>query len=198
MKSFAFAALALFFAASPAFADVVHNPKEVHAGSYAVEPTHTQIEFGISHLGFTTYFGRFSGATGSLQLQPATPDGSTLSVSVPTNSISTTSAKLDDELRGAEWLDAAKFPQITFTSTKVVATGADAQVTGNLLLHGVTRPVTLHAHFVGAGVNPIDHKYTVGFQASGAIKRSDFGIKTYLPMIGDVVQLTISGAFEQN
>ncbi len=68
---------------------------------------------------------------------------------------------------------------------------------GNLTLHGVTKPVVLEVHFIGAGINPIDKAYTVGFEATATIKRSDFGVTTYVPAIGDEVQLNIAGAFEQ-
>ena len=64
-------------------------------------------------------------------------------------------------------------------------------------MHGVTRPVTLQVRFVGAGTNPLDHAYTTGFQATGVLTRSDFGVKTYTPLIGDEVTLTIAGAFEK-
>ena len=87
---------------------------------------------------------------------------------------------------------------MSFKSEKVVATGKDtADVEGQLTLHGVTRPVTLHATFNGAGVNPMDKHYTVGFDAKGRIKRSDFGVKTYVPLIGDEVDLILSAAFEK-
>jgi polyisoprenoid-binding protein YceI len=79
----------------------------------------------------------------------------------------------------------------------VVPTADGATVTGNFTLHGITKPVVLHVRFIGAGVNPIDKAYTVGFEATGTIKRSDFGVKTYLPAVGDEVQLSIAGAFEQ-
>jgi polyisoprenoid-binding protein YceI len=71
-------------------------------------------------------------------------------------------------------------------------------VTGNLTLHGVTKPVTLDVKFNGAGTNPLDKKYTVGFEVSGAIKRSDFGVNTYVPLIGDDVKITISAGFEHS
>ena len=185
--------------ANPALAQGLPAPAaQVQAGRYAVEPQHTQIGFAVSHMGFTTYYGHFSNASGSLQLSPTDPAASQLEISVPVDTVSTTSDKLDGELKSPDWLDATHFPQMTFRSTKIVASGADAaDVTGNLTLHGVTKPVTLHARFVGAGTNPLDKKYTVGFQIGGEINRSDFGVKAYVPMIGDAVQLTISGAFER-
>jgi polyisoprenoid-binding protein YceI len=171
--------------------------ESVKAGTYKVESYHTQVGFSLSHFGFTNYSGLFSGATGSLRLDPAHPDASKLEVSIPVDSIITTVPKLTDELKGDKWFDVAKFPQATFTSTSVALTPAgDATIAGNLTLHGVTKPVVLHAHLVGAGVNPLDKAYTVGFQASGTIKRSDFGVSLYATALGDEVELSIAGAFE--
>jgi polyisoprenoid-binding protein YceI len=169
----------------------------VKAGTYKVESYHTQVGFSLSHFGFTNYSGLFSGATGNLQLDPAHLTKAKLDVTIPVQSITTTVAQLTDELKGDKWFDAAKFPSATFTSTKVVSgSNGEATITGNLTLHGVTKPVVLHAHFIGAGVNPIDKAYTVGFEATTTIKRSEFGVSTYVPVVGDDVQLTIAGAFE--
>jgi len=91
----------------------------------------------------------------------------------------------------------ALFPNATFKSTQVVQTGANtANITGNLTLHGVTKPVTLKARLIGSGTNPLDKMFTVGFEATGTIVRSQFGVKQYVPLVGDNVTLTISGAFE--
>ena len=169
----------------------------VKAGTYKVESYHTQVGFSLSHFGFTSYSGFFSGATGSLRLDPAHPAANKLEVTIPVDSILTTVPKLTDELKGDKWFDVAKFPQATFTSTNVTfGSGGEATIAGNLTLHGITKPVILHAHLVGAGVNPIDKMYTVGFQASGTIKRSDFGVSLYAPALGDDVELSIAGAFE--
>ena len=171
--------------------------ESVKAGTYKVESYHTQVGFSLSHFGFTNYSGLFSGATGSLRLDPAHPGASKLDVTIPVDSIITTVPKLTDELKGDKWFDVAKFPQATFTSTSVALTpSGEATITGNLTLHGVTKPVVLHAHLLGAGVNPIDKMYTVGFQASGTIKRTDFGVSMYAPALGDEVELSIAGAFE--
>jgi len=171
--------------------------ESVKAGTYKVESYHTQVGFSLSHFGFTNYSGLFSGATGSLRLDPAHPGASKLDVTIPVDSIITTVPKLTDELKGDKWFDVAKFPQATFTSTSVALTpSGEATITGSLTLHGVTKPVVLHAHLLGAGVNPIDKMYTVGFQASGTIKRTDFGVSMYAPALGDEVELSIAGAFE--
>ena len=173
-------------------------PREVQSGSYKVEPGHTQIIFSLLHMGFTTYSGMFSGVTGTLNLDAAHLSASKLNVTIPVDSVATTSDKLTGELKGAAWFDTGKYPTASFISTKVMPSGAgNATITGNLTLHGVTKPIALHAHFIGAGVNPLDKAYTVGFQGTATIKRSDFGVKTYVPLVGDEVTLTIAGAFQK-
>ena len=181
-----------------ASAQTTTSASAVTAGNYVVEPGHTQVEFKLLHIGFTYYSGVFSNVSGTLVLDPSKPSASKLDVTIPINSVATTSSKLDGELKSAAWFDADKFATATFVSSAVTRTGKDtAKVAGVLTLHGVSKPETLTVRFIGAGVNPLDKKYTAGFEATGTIKRSDFGVKTYLPLIGDEVKLTIAGAFEQ-
>ena len=199
MKTIALAAALLTSAAAPAFAQVVTDAAKVEAGTYAVEPEHTRVRFDVSHFGFTKYDGEFRKVTGTLVLDPSKPDAAKVDIVIATSSVMVPNAKLKEELEGAQWLDAAKFPQITFKSTKVVSTGADtADVTGDFTLHGVTKPLTLKVKFNGAGNNPVNKHYTSGFEATGSIKRTDFGVKTYAPMIGDTVDLDIDAAFEKS
>ena len=178
--------------APPANAD----PAAVTAGSYVIEPSHTRLQFSLSHMGFTHWYGDLTGASGSLTLDPKNATAAKVDVTLPVASVATTSAKLDDELRGPQWLDATAYPTIRFVSTRVVRRGArGATVTGDLTFHGVTRPVTLNAVFNGAGTDPIGKAYTVGFDGTATIRRSDFGVKTYVPLIGDTVDIRISAAF---
>jgi polyisoprenoid-binding protein YceI len=167
------------------------------AGDYTLEPHHTQVLFAINHLGFSTFYGTFSGASGTLKLIPGNPAFSQLDVTVPTASVNTINDTLNGELKSADWLDAGAFPTMTFHSTKVTMTGpGTADVTGDLTLHGVTHSETLQAKLNPPGVNPMDKAYTVGFEVSGHIKRSDFGVKKYVPLVSDDVQLIISAPFE--
>jgi polyisoprenoid-binding protein YceI len=169
----------------------------VKAGEYKVEGYHTQVEFSVLHFGFTDFFGLFAGASGTLKLDPAQLSASKLEVTIPMQSVITTVSKLNDELKGEKWFDVAKFPSATFSSTKVSSTSkGELLISGNLTLHGVTKPVLLHARLVGAGVNPLDKAYTIGFEATGTVKRSEFGVSTYVPAVSDDVRLTIAGAFE--
>ncbi|MBV9654645.1 MAG: YceI family protein [Acetobacteraceae bacterium] len=174
----------------------VHDPAKVMAGTYAVDPYHTQIVWGVSHLGITDFYGQFKDVSGTLVLDPASPAQSRLDISLPVASLFSSSGKLDEELRGADWFDAARFPDVRFESTSVTPTGPDtAEIAGNLTLHGVTRPIVLTARFVGAGRNPVDDSYDAGFSGTATIKRSEFGVTKYIPLVGDEIALTISGAF---
>lgn len=181
-----------------ASAQTVTRPDQVQSGTYAIEPGHTQISFSLLHFGFTYYSGLFSNVSGTLELNAKTPSASQLSVTIPVASVQTTSDKLTEELKSDQWFDVAKFPNATFLSTQVKLTGkTDAIVTGNLTLHGITKPETLKVHFVGAGINPMDKNYTTGLEATATIRRSDFGVKMYVPYVGDDVTLRIAGAFEK-
>jgi polyisoprenoid-binding protein YceI len=185
-------------ALAPASAQVTTtSAAKVTAGTYTVEPYHTRIVFSVSHMGFTTWYGDFTTASGTLTFDPKAPQKSALTISFPTASISTTNAKLDGELKSPMWFDATTYPTITFKSTKIVVlTHSKGLIDGELTFHGVTHPVTLIAHFNGGGINPLDKKYTIGFDAAGSLSRADWGVKTYEPLIGDKVDLLLSGAFE--
>jgi len=192
-------ALALVLSAAVSAAEPNRDPAAVQPGTYTLETTHTRVLFATSHLGFSTWYGDFSGASGSLVLDPANPGAAKLSVAIPVASVSTTNTALDGELKSADWFDAEKFPAITFVSTKVTPTGkTTATVTGDLTFHGVTRPVTLAASFNASGSNPMRKTFTIGFEVKGTLKRSDFGVAKYVPLVGDEVDLIISAPFEKN
>jgi polyisoprenoid-binding protein YceI len=172
------------------------NAAAVPAATYSIEPSHTRVLFAVSHMSFTTWYGEFTHVSGTLNLNPASLATSSLDITIPVNTVSTTNAKLDGELKSPVWFDANKYPTIEFKSTKITRTGENtAKVTGDLTFHGVTAPETLDVTFNASGVNFLTKQYTVGFNASGLIKRSAFNQKTYVPIIGDDVTLIISAAF---
>jgi polyisoprenoid-binding protein YceI len=172
-------------------------PAGVQSGTYAIEPIHTEILFKVSHFGYSNYYGQFPGASGTLKLDAANPAASEVDVSVPVANVWTPSDKLAEELRSADWLDAKAFPNMTFKSTKVTPTGpTTADVAGELTLHGVTKPVVLKASFNRGAVFPMNQKYMIGFEATGHIKRTDFGVTKYANFgLGDDVDLIISAPF---
>lgn len=167
-------------------------PAEVRAGVYTLDPAHSKITWSVNHMGFSTYVGQFAKVEGQLTLDPRRPEASQLAVTVDANSVGTLNDALDKHLKTADFLDTAKFPTATFKATRIRVTGErTADITGDLTLHGVTRPVTLEAEFNQAGVNPVDKTYSLGFDAEAKIKRSDFGVTAYLPGVGDEVELDI-------
>jgi polyisoprenoid-binding protein YceI len=174
-------------------------PPPAQSGTYNLEPIHAMVMFGVSHFGFSNYYGQFPGATGSLTLDAANPAASHLDVSVPVAKVWTASDKLAEELKSADWLDAAKYPAMTFKSTSITVTGpTTADVAGDLTIHGVTKPVVLKATFKRGAVFPMNKKYMIGFDATGHVKRSDFGVTKYVNFgLGDDVDLIISAPFEK-
>lgn len=174
------------------------SPATVQAGTYAIDSHHTLAQFGVTHFGINEFFGTFPGATGTLTLDPKNLAATKLDVTLPVATVSTTNATLDKELVSADWFDAARFPDMRFVSTKVTRTGAKtATIAGTLTMHGVTRPIVLNATFNAAAVNPMNKAYTLGFKATGVIKRTAFGVSKYAPMVSDDTTITISAAFEK-
>lgn len=173
------------------------DPKRLVAGTYTIDPNHTQVVFTVNRLGFTEFNGMFANPTGTVTLDPKTPATAKVEVTIPIAKVRTTSPELDMALQKADFFDAAKFPTAAFVSTKVAVTGTNATIIGNLTLHGVTRPVVLKARFIGAG-NEFwgDKKLAFGFAATTSIKRSDFGLTNSIPLVSDKVDLVINAGFE--
>ncbi|WHO37455.1 YceI family protein [Sphingobium sp. AP49] len=181
-------------AAAPGTKDVA----KVTGGTYQVEPTHTQIVFAYDHMGFTNNMGVIAQPTGTLTLDKANPAASKVSIDVPVANLKTGIPALDEHLMKPEFFDSAKFATAKFVSTSVKPDGATgADISGNLTIKGITKPVTLDAEFYGAGANPMNKKENVGFVATGKIKRSDFGMGYGVPMVGDDIELKIIVAFQK-
>ena len=199
----ALVALSLALAAAPALlpaqmaAPGAMDPARVKAGTYAVDPAHTQVVWSVNHLGFNVYTGIFGNPTGSLTIDPAKPAAASIAITFPVAEVVTTSDKLNKHLMTPDFFDAARFPTATFRSTSVTANGTHATIAGNLTLKGVTKPVVLDATFTGAGANPMSKATTIGFEATARVKRSDFGVSYGVPMVGEMVDLKITAAFEK-
>jgi polyisoprenoid-binding protein YceI len=202
-------AVALLMLPAAAWADTPAPVKtDLPAGTYTLDKSHASLLFRVDHLGFSKYTARFKRFDATLVLDPADPAKASLKATVDPTSIETDfpdPAKLDfnAELHGPQWLDAAKFPQITFTSTKVELTGADtARVTGDFGLHGVTAPLTLDVKFNGGYLgHPMDPNARIGFSARGELLRSAFGMAYGIPAAGtkmgvsDAVDIIIEAEF---
>lgn len=162
------------------------------AETYNFDPTHTNINWNANHFGFSNPSGRFGLKEGSITIDDAAPANSTVNVTIDVNGLVTGIPKFDEHLKSADFLDTAKFPEATFKSTKVEP-GADntAKVTGDLTLHGVTKPVVLDVKLNKQGENPMTKIKSVGFSGKTVIKRSEFGIDKYVPNVSDEVTIAI-------
>lgn len=178
------------------------------AGAYVIDKAHSSVNFRISHMGFSSYTARFTGIDATLNFDRARPEAMSVTATIDARSLQTnyplTDIDFDAQLTGSSWLDAAKYPAITFKSTSVVLTGPNtAKVTGDLTLHGVTKPVTLDVTFNGGyGAMPMDTAGSrVGFSGRGMIRRSEFGLAAGIPAPGtnlgvsDLIEVIIEAEF---
>ena len=193
----AVAAGALLFAGGVvARAQLTTTPSEVRAGTYTLDSEHGKITWSVDHLGLSTYYGQFVNVAAELTLDPANPSNSRLTATIPLTDVDSNSDGLDRHLQTADFFDTANHPTATFTATSIRVDDEDpteAEITGDLTLRGVTRPVTFEAEFNGAG--EMRGQYKVGFDGEATIRRSEFGIDYALPAIGDEVELHIEGEF---
>ncbi|WP_419799130.1 MAG: YceI family protein [Terasakiella sp.] len=159
---------------------------------YAFDTNHTSIEFYVNHMGFSNFQGEFQTFDGTLVFDEAKPQDSRVEVVIDANSIDTDVAALDKHLKSADFFDVAKFPNLTFKSKSIEITGEKTGIiTGDLTMHGVTKEVALKVTLNKAAPNPMTKKAAVGFSATATLQRSDFGISTYVPAVGDEVTIRI-------
>jgi polyisoprenoid-binding protein YceI len=187
MKVIGFAA-AFFLAAA---AGAVEAPQPLPAGSYTLDKAHASLIFKVDHMGFSHWTARFTTFDARLQFDPVKAAADHVTVSIDPTSITPDNPPTGfvAALQGAQWLNAGQFPQITFESTHVEAAGQNGlRITGNMTLHGVTRPVVLDATFNGGYVgHPMDPHARIGFSAHGTLKRSEFGIAYGIPQPGSTM-----------
>ncbi|MBE7926440.1 YceI family protein [Pseudomonas saudiphocaensis] len=180
-----FAALALgsmIFAGQAAAADYVIDREGQHAF----------VNFKISHMGFSWLYGTFKDFDGSFSFDAEQPEASQVEVTLKTASLDSNHAERDKHLRSADFLNVAKHPTATFKSTSVKSTGeGTADITGDLTLNGVTKPVVIAAKFIGEGDDPWGG-YRAGFEGTTTLKLKDFNIKMDLGPASQTVDLIIS------
>jgi polyisoprenoid-binding protein YceI len=191
--------------ATPATAQDLPAPV---AGDYTLDLGHTRLLFKVSHLGFSTYIAPFTDLDATLRFDPENPETMQVQATVQAASVEThypdPAVDFNAVITGPDFLDAAQFPEITFTSTAVTVTGPQtAQVTGDLTLHGVTKPLTLDVTYNGGwGAMSMDPTGArIGFSATGTLNRSDFGIAYGIPAPGttlgvsDAVEIELEAEF---
>jgi polyisoprenoid-binding protein YceI len=145
-------------------------------GTYAIDPSHSRIGFVARHAMVTKVRGSFNDFTGSGHFDPENPGNSTIELTIVADSIDTRNADRDAHLRSNDFLAMEEYPEITFTSTDVIQNGpTDYEVTGDLTIRGVTKPVTFLLEYTGNAVDPFGNE-RVGFEGSLQINRKDWGV----------------------
>lgn len=179
--------------AALAVAGALLAPLAAHAAdTYTFDPMHTNITWHANHFGFSNPSGKFTALSGTVTLDEAKPENSSVKVEINTDGMFTGMPVFDEHIKDEKFLDVKKFPTASFTSDKVELTGKDtAKVYGQLTLHGVTKPEVLDVKLNKLDTSPITQKKTAGFTASTVIKRSDFGINAYIPGVSDEVKIDI-------
>lgn len=169
----------------------------IRAGTYELDTDHSQVLWSVNHSGFAPLRGLVGGMTGNLQLDPARLGASQVAIDIPLSGMTVSSPGFGQHLQAADMFDSARFPTARFVSRQVTVRGQQATIVGDLTIRGQTKPLTLEARLHGAGTNPRSKAETVGFTATGEVKRSDFGLGLAAPVVSDEVKLEINAVFRR-
>lgn len=181
-KRFLIALAALAFCL-PSFAAAADN--------YEADPVHSSVVFRIKHVDVAYFWGRFNGIKGNFMLDAEKPENSALQFQVEVKAIDTGNAKRDEHLRSPDFFNAAQFPTISFKSTSVKKAGDRYEVTGDLTMLGVTKPLTVSLEKTGeADTKQMGHR--MGFETTFTLKRSEWGMTKFMEMLGDEVKMVVS------
>jgi polyisoprenoid-binding protein YceI len=161
------------------------------ADTYKVDPVHSSISFMISHVGISNIHGRFNAFSGKITIDQADPSKSSFALSIPIESIDTNNVKRDEHLRAPDYFNAKQFPTMSFQSTNVKAVDGGYEVTGDLTLHGVTKPVSFTLKGGDKVVEFPKKTMRIGFVSALSIRRSDFGVNAELKLLGDEIPILI-------
>lgn len=164
------------------------------------DKAHSRLGFSVTHLGISEQTGNIKNFDVTIKAEKADFSDAVVELSADVSSISTGMDMRDNHLKSPDFFDAAKYPTLTYTSTGITSAGANKyKLTGNLTMHGVTKPVTLDLLFKGTTTNPMSKAPTSGFQVTGVIKRTDFGVGTNFPtaVVSDEVAIKADGEFSK-
>ena len=172
---------------------------ELRAGEYSLDKQHAYVVFRIGHLGLSTVVGRFNVVDATLDFNPEQLDALRLDGLIDMASVDVNNEDLQKRLRGADWFATEQFPQATFVTREVVpVAGNRFTIIGDITLRGITRQLQLDAQFNGGADNLLTGKYTLGFAATSAINRSDFGMDSFAALVADEVKVEIHAEFQRN
>jgi polyisoprenoid-binding protein YceI len=167
-------------------------PSALQADTWQLDPNHSAAQFAVRHMGISTVRGAFTKLNGTVQYDPASMTSSSMDVTIDTKSVDTRVDMRDNDLRSDHFLDVAKYPTISFKSTKVEQAGAGKlKITGDLTLHGVTKPVTLDVEGPSAPMKDPRGNMHMGASATTTINRTDFGMNNMVGMVGSDIAITI-------
>lgn len=161
------------------------------ADTFKIDPVHSSIVFSVKHLGVADFYGRFNDLSGKLVLDKADPSKSSVEISVPVESVDTKNEKRDQHLKSPDFFNAKQFPMIIFKSKSVEASGDNYKATGELMLHGVTKPLTLEIK-KGSEAKGMEGEIRAGGETRFTIKRSDFGMNFMQGPVGDEINIIVS------
>lgn len=180
--------------ASAVAADV--DPSVAPSGSYHNDPRHAYIMFSYDHMGMSRPHVRWRKWSGELDWDAEDPAASSVYVTIDAASVDSGVDEFDGHLRGEGFFDVAGHPEITFESTSIERTGPNTgKISGDLTIKGVTAPVVLDAVINGATDDAQGGVYKLGFSATTTVKRSEFGITAYVPLVSDEVEISIESEF---
>jgi polyisoprenoid-binding protein YceI len=164
------------------------------ATTYTLEPNYTQGVLRWDHLGFSFPAAQFAQGTGTLEFDAMNPTKASIRVTIPIATLSTGVPDLDEHLKSADFFDVAKYTTATFVSSRVEKSRDmnHFKVTGDLTIRTVTRPVVLDVTLLKIGKNARTEVATIGFDARGTLKRSDFGLGAFVPQVSDEIQLLVT------
>lgn len=165
-------------------------PVNSMAAEYAIDTTHSFVEFKIQHLGYSWLYGRFNKLDGTMQYDPENPANNAIEITIDTGSIDSNHAERDKHLRGDDFLSVSNFPKATFKSTSYKGDANEGVLTGVLSLHGVEKTIEIPVKKIGEGADPWGG-YRAGFEGSYTLTRADFGIDYELGPASTQVILTL-------
>lgn len=178
--------------------ELEYNVIAMEPGNYSLDTDHASLLFKVDHMGFSTFVGRFNQFDAQLNFNAAKPTQSSLQATVDMTSVDVNNEKFEKALKGSFWLNTKKYPQAYFETTSAQQISEQVlRFKGNLTFLGVTKPIFVDVTINGAADNLVSGKYTIGFSALATFKRSEFGLSTFIPTVGDDIELEIHAEFQQ-
>ncbi len=170
----------------------------IPSGRYVLDPAHGSVHFKVDHMGYSMYVARFNEVEATFRFDQARPGESRLTVVIATSSVDTGNGRMDDLIQGPEFLHSKRFSQLRFEAGGIaLVDDRTGVIDGTLTLHGVTRQLPLYVTFNGGARNLLTGKYTLGFSATATLRRSDFNMNAYIPLVGDEVTIEIEAEFQK-